>query len=379
MKVSQVILRENQDLRAGLLPLQAIAPDLLLVFAPAGLLQAINTPLTELFPGAARAGCTTAGEISSEGVSDQSCVVTALHFEKGTRVIESSARLLDMADSQDAGHLMGSQLPKPDLRAVLVFGQGVAINGSAMIQGLALALGDDIPIVGGLAGDAAAFKETWVLGSGGVRSDQLVCLGLYGQHLSFAHGSFGGWAPFGPARRVTHSENNVLFELDGEPALEIYKRYLGDYARDLPASGLLFPFAMLGEDHSAVGLIRTILGVDEATGSLTLAGEIDPNGYLKLMHSSTDKLVDGAESAAEAASQMLNNPGQSVAILVSCVGRKLVMGNRVDEEVEAVGDVFGSKATLTGFYSYGEISPFTPGASCKLHNQTMTITYLSEA
>jgi hypothetical protein len=76
---------------------------------------------------------------------------------------------------------------------------------------------------------------------------------------------------------------------------------------------------------------------------------------------------------------MLNNPGESVAILVSCVGRKLVMGNRVDEEVEAVGEVFGSKATLTGFYSYGEISPFTPGASCKLHNQTMTITYLSEA
>ena len=135
---------------------------------------------------------------------------------------------------------------------------------------------------------------------------------------------------------------------------------------------------MLGEDHNAIGLIRTILGIDEASGSLTLAGEIDPNGYLKLMHASTDKLVNGAEAAAEAATTMLTNPGESRAILVSCVGRKLVMGNRVDEEVEAVGEVLGNKTILTGFYSYGEISPFTPGASCKLHNQTMTITCISE-
>jgi hypothetical protein len=158
----------------------------------------------------------------------------------------------------------------------------------------------------------------------------------------------------------------------------VYKRYLGDHAKGLPASGLLFPFAMLGEDHDAVGLIRTILGVDETTGSLTLAGAIDDGGYLKLMHASTDRLVNGAESAAQAAQKMHAADGDSLAILVSCVGRKLVMGDRVDEEVEAVADVFGSKATLTGFYSYGEISPFTPGSACHLHNQTMTITWMGE-
>ena len=180
------------------------------------------------------------------------------------------------------------------------------------------------------------------------------------------------------ARKVTRCDGNILHELDGEPALEIYRRYLGDHAKGLPASGLLFPFAMLGEDHGAVGLIRTILGIDEATGSLILAGEIDPDGYLRLMHASTDKLVNGAESAAEAAATMAQASGDTLAILVSCVGRKLVMGDRVDEEVEAVSEVFGTAGILTGFYSYGEISPFTPGASCKLHNQTMTITCLSE-
>jgi hypothetical protein len=141
---------------------------------------------------------------------------------------------------------------------------------------------------------------------------------------------------------------------------------------------LLFPFAMLGSDHNEVGLIRTILGMDEKTGSLTLAGDIDPTGFLRLMHANTDALVDGAEAAAQSAKDMLAGDGSGLTVLVSCVGRKLVMGGRVDEEVEAVGDVFGQGAVLTGFYSNGEISPFTGNAECKLHNQTMTITHIAE-
>jgi hypothetical protein len=169
-----------------------------------------------------------------------------------------------------------------------------------------------------------------------------------------------------------------LYEINGEPALEVYKRYLGHQASDLPASGLLFPFAIFDPEGKEAGPIRTILGVDRSMGSLTLAGSIETGGYLKLMHADTDGLVSGAKAAADAARTMHTTPGDSLAILVSCVGRKLVMGNRTCEEVEAVSRVFGSRATLTGFYSYGEISPFTPGAACQLHNQTMTISWLGE-
>jgi hypothetical protein len=379
LRVNQIINRKPADLAAALTTLPIDSADLLLVFgsldhfSPPGLKEV----LSKAFPKALLLGCSTAGEITAGGVDDGTCTITAINFSEA-RLCQGSTRLAGMDDSYAAGQRLGQQLATEDLKAVLLFGPGVKINGSALVNGMTSVIGSVIPITGGLAGDGGAFKETFTLDSDGVSTDRVVAVGLCSPGLKFAHGSFGGWEPFGPTRKVTRCAGNILYELDGEPALDIYRRYLGEHAKGLPASGLLFPFSMLGEDHSALGIIRTILGIDEENGSLVLAGEIIPDGFLRLMHASTDKLVNGAESAAEAAASMIQAPGESLAILVSCVGRKLVMGERVDEEVEAVGDVLGHHAVLTGFYSYGEISPFTPGASCKLHNQTMTITCLSE-
>jgi hypothetical protein len=385
MHVIQSLLRQEADLGSALVKWRDFKPDLILAFGTATWLRALAPALTCDFAQARRLGCSTAGEISNHGVTDDSCVVTLVRFD-AAQVVSASTELTDMADSFSAGSRLAQQLPLLGLRAVWVMGQGVNINGSAMIAGMTEVLGGAILISGGLAGDAAAFKETFVLDDAGVHNNHVACVGLYGAQLQLTHGSFGGWEPFGPARKVTRCAHNVLFELDGEPALAVYKRYLGQHAKDLPASGLLFPLAMLGQDHSEAGLIRTILAVNEDQGSLTLAGDIDPEGHLRLMHASTDALVSGAEAAAEAAAKSSNTlaaslqqAGPGLALLVSCVGRKLVMGGRVEEEVEAVADVLGQGAVLSGFYSYGEISPFTGEAACKLHNQTMTITYLTES
>ena len=365
-----------------LAPLAAIAPQLVLVF---GAVQRMTAPglfetLQDAFPEAELAGCTTAGEIGAGGVSDGELVISALHFSDST-VRAAVTDLAGMDDSRAAGERLGLALAASGLVHVLVLGQGVQINGSALIEGLGENLGTGVVLSGGLAGDGGAFERTWTLSRRGLSQRQIVAIGFSGTRLRVGNGSFHGWKPFGPVRKVTRSVGNVLYELDGQPALDIYKRYLGEHARGLPASGLLFPFEMLGEDRGALGLIRTILGVDESAGSLVLAGNIVEDGYLRLMHASTDSLVDGAMAAAEAAhgAGLDADAGESLVLLVSCVGRKLVMGARVDEEVEAVQAVFGPSASIAGFYSNGEISPMRDLLTCHLHNQTMTVTHIAEA
>lgn len=379
MKVAQIKVKQLSELNAGLQSLAVIQPQWLLVFANRALLSDPQcfTQLRQQFPDAALLGSSTAGEISVDGVDDDSCVITAINWSYGVPQTAVTP-LASMEDSEAAGQRLAAMLSRQPLSGVLVLGQGVNINGSALVQGLAGGLATGVPIMGGLAGDGTAFGQTAVLSNDGVASNNVVAMAIPAG-VQIGHGSFGGWKPFGPARKVTRSTGNVLLELDGEPALEVYKRYLGEYAAQLPSSGLLFPFEMLGQDHSAMGLVRTILGVDEANGSLILAGDIQTEGYLRLMHASNDALVEGAEAAANAAQAMVGQVGQGLGLLVSCVGRKLVMGGRIDEEIEAVGDVFGQQVALAGFYSYGEISPFVSSTECKLHNQTMTITILSEA
>lgn len=361
-------------------PLAALKPQLVLVFGSIACLGAPGyfAQLQAAFPGVPLAGCSTAGEISSGGVSEQTCVLTALSFQGEVALRVAEAAIPGMDSCRAAGVALGSALRSPDLRAVLLFAKGVGVNGSAILAGLASQIGADLPITGGLAGDDGAFMETLTLGPSGFSPEGAVAVGLYGTDLVVAHGSCGGWAPFGPARKITRSQENVLYELDGEPALNVYKRYLGEHAKGLPSSGLLFPLELLNPDRGRVGLIRTILGVNEAEGSLVLAGDIEAGGYLRLMHASTDDLVDGAERAAQLAEGLrVGGAGQGLALLVSCVGRRLVMGDAVEEEIEVVGATLGKGTTLAGFYSYGEFGPLAD-ADCKLHNQTMTVTCIGE-
>lgn len=380
MRIQQVTIQGTDITPADVAPLASLQPHLVLVFASLEAMQALDAACVQaLIPQAQWVGCSTAGEISGQGVYDGSIVLTALQFDQPAFRVASVA-LAGMADSQAAGQRLATCLAHPDLRHVLVLGQGADINGSALVDGLTGTLGSAVVVSGGLAGDGGRFTGARVWGPDGISATSVVGIGFDGPGWNISHGSMGGWQRFGPVRTVTRSAGNVLYELDGERALDIYKRYLGDYAAQLPASGLLFPWSVLGSDAQAEGITRTLLGISEAEGSLIMAGDIPQGGQLQLMHASVDALVDAAEQAAETAhtNQTTTSQGQALALLVSCVGRKLVMGARVDEEVEAVSQMLGQHTTLAGFYSNGEISPHIHSTNCKLHNQTMTITLLSE-
>lgn len=340
--------------------------------------QALSDPwrLTELrkaYPAAHLVGGSTAGEIAGPHIMDGTIVATAVHFDS-TKVAEATIDMQAHEDSRSAGARLAQALPKDGLVHVFVISDGQSVNGSDLVRGMMAKLPAGVAVTGGLAGDGPHFRSTLTVADAGTGEHRLVALGLYGKALHVGYGSLGGWDAFGPQRVITRSSGNVLYELDGQPALGLYKKYLGEHAAGLPATGLLFPLAV--RSGSGGELTRTILAVDEEAQSLTFAGDMPEGAVARLMKANFDRLVDGAHGAAQGAA--LTAPTE-LAILISCVGRKLVLKQRVEEELEAVQEVLGSQAAMAGFYSYGEICPSAPNASCELHNQTMTITTLTEA
>jgi len=333
--------------------------------------------LRDAYPTSKLIGCSTAGEISGPFVNDASLSVALVQFEYST-VAVVSAEIKQVAASLAAGETLARQLNHEDLRAVFVLSDGLNVNGSELIKGLNSALPANVVVTGGLAADGDRFKRTWVIRNGLPETGVITAVGLYGDRLRITHGSRGGWDTFGPERRVTRSEGNILYELDGKPALELYKEYLGERASGLPATGLLFPLSIRQDAADARQLVRTILAVDEAKQSMIFAGDI-PVGYMaQLMRANFDRLVSGASLAADQAARNTAACGPLLAVAISCVGRRLVLGERIEEETEITLEHLPAGARQVGFYSYGEISPYATG-SCDLHNQTMTLTTFSES
>lgn len=348
---------------------------LVLIFADRSLADKkdILVELREVYPQAQFAGCTTAGEILGTEVREESLIATSVRFQEA--YVKSTSVNLDLAGgSFGAGRTIADRLLSPDLKHLLLFSDGLNVNGSDLIAGARRQLNGTL-ISGGLSGDGALFEQCFVLDNEGFRPQVVVGVGLYGDSLVSSAASNGGWDSFGPERFVTRSEGSKLFELDGEPALHLYRNYLGDQASELPASGLLFPLSIKNQERQ---IVRTILSVSEEEGSITFAGDIQQGSQVQLMRANTERLVEGAGLAAEWALEEIEKHSVTLALLISCVGRKMVLKQRVEEELECVQTKLPHQTALTGFYSYGELAPSRRGEPCLLHNQTMTISLIGE-
>ncbi len=352
---------------------------LVLLFGPSNFLDTPD-PISELvkdYPESIVIGCSTAGEILGTQIFDESLSAAVVRFDR-TDLRMASAPARSAEDSFMAGQQIARQLNDPRLKGIFVLSDGLHVNGSELVRGLNSEVAPSVVVTGGLAGDGDRFRRTWVLQDRRPQSGFVTAVGFYGDRIQIGHGSKGGWDRFGPERRVTKSRGNILFELDGRPALQLYKGYLGDRASGLPATGLLFPLALRASQTDTKSLVRTILAVNEAEQSLTFAGDIPEGALAQLMKANFDRLVQGASEAATSTKLSDGLASATLAVAISCVGRRLVLGERTEEETEATLDVLPKGTKQIGFYSYGEISPYTSG-SCDLHNQTMTLTTLSEA
>ena len=376
---------------------------LVLAFGEAALAGA-PAPLAELvaaYPGTAVTGCSGAGQfatvpqlVPSQGpapgvrLDPAPLIVTVVTFDQVR--VRIAVVHLDSCTSRQAGQELAEHR-MPDDAALFVLSSGANVNGDQLTEGIVEGLNRTrstgtpaLPVSGGLAGDHSGHQRTWVLAGKAPLSDAAVGVFLSGDALQVGYGSAGGWSIFGPARRVTSSDGNVLYELDGQPALALYKRYLGDRAAGLPATALLFP---LGLDTGDGGekIVRTIMTVDEAAQSLTFGGDIPQGSTVQLMRSTRDRLVDAAGTAAQnavggiepAAGRDAGAPAERLAIAVSCGGRRLALGERTEEELDAAFEGLAANTAMTGFYSFGEIA-LARGGRTRMHNQTMTVTLLGE-
>jgi len=350
----------------------------LLIFFGAADGRIIEDELKKLqcdFPDSLMVGCSTAGEIFNEELYDDGISLAILKFES-SQIKLVSTRINENRDSKSAGIELAKQLSKDDLKAALILSEGLLVNGSDLVTGVNKTLDTGVAITGGLAADGDRFENTWVWNQGQFTSGVIAAVGFYGENIGFSHGSRGGWKVLGPDREVTASVDNVLYELDGKPALELYKKHLGDLKDDLPASGLLFPLAIRSEREDG-DIVRTILAVDESEQSITFAGNIPKGSRVRLMRASFDHLIDGAMGAASGLDISEYKGGDLLSIAISCVGRRLLLGQRTEDELEVVMEELPENCQQIGFYSYGEISPLASG-QCDLHNQTMTLTLIWE-
>ncbi len=361
---------------------------LVLVFGALALFkdQDLLNQVKTMYPCASLLGCSTAGSIQGAQVLEDSLCITAIYFEK-SKIKGARINLSDTDGSLHAGELLARAIPyglpgevpgaEDKLAHVLVLSEGMNVNGSELVRGLASQLPENVSITGGMSSDSSSFQETLVLLDSEPARDTVAIVGLYGSHLQISYSSRGGWDQFGPERKITRSKGNVLYEFDGQPALALYKKYLGELAADLPASGLQFPIGIHTSDNEPI-IVRSLHGIDENDQSVSYAGDIPEGAKARLMKANIERLIAASSEVARKCMENTHAGPPQLAFLVTCFGRMLVLRQRTEEEVEGVHEVFGGNTIMTGFYSYGEFSPYDVGYKCALHNETMTITTISE-
>ena len=304
--------------------------------------------IKKAYPKAFIWGCSTAGEIYNTEVFDESIVFTAVQLEHSDVKIINS-KVSNMSDSFAVGEHLGKSINKKDLSHVLVLSDGLNVNGSELVNGITEHLPNDVIVTGGLSGDGERFTETVVFTDNNLPETKTISIAaLYGKKIQIGHGSLGGWDQFGPERLITKSKGNILYELDGQCALKLYEKYLGKHSEGLPATGLLFPLCVRRQDDEN-GVVRTILSVNKKDKSMTFAGDVEEGSFARLMKANFNRLIDGAQAAAMECKNNILEKEPDLAILISCVGRKMVLKQRIEEEVEAVREVVGRKTILTGF------------------------------
>jgi hypothetical protein len=335
--------------------------------------------LRAAYPDAHLIGGSATATILGGELDQQKIVASAISFA-GTRVAVAQVESVTKANSRACGEAIGRKLAAPDLAGVFVLGDGMGIDGSGLTAGLNEVLAGACLITGGMTSDPCDYTEALAGADAPPASGVVAAVGFYGPNIRLTSGHACGWDAFGPRRRITRTSGNLLFELDDKAALELYERYIGDDVGGGTGSGVVFPLLISPPDQPERAVVRAILGMDKTSGAMTFAGDMPEGWMARLMRGNLDRLALGAADAARQVCSSLpeNALGDRLALIVSCTGRFLLMGQRAVDEIAFARDELGPDVRCLGFYSYGEIAPAEGSCGAELHNQTMTIVALAE-
>ncbi|MDZ4663077.1 MAG: FIST N-terminal domain-containing protein [Pseudomonadota bacterium] len=349
-------------------------------FHPDANLSNVVKEIKKILPNSHIVGCSGAGEIANNSLVDQKIIVTTAVFEK-SQINSFSFKITNVSDCFKTGQQIAVAARGKNLRGICVFSKGIEVNGSELMSGIRSQIEPGVLISGGLAGDGTRFQSTQVLHDQICSQDLVSVVAFYGESLVMTAHAMGGWIPFGIERKVTSSKGNILYALDDIPALELYKEFLGEGAKKLPASALYFPLLLISKNLSGQknihNLVRTILAVDDKNQSMTFAGDIPEGENVRFMRSTEKSLLEAASLCAQACRDDLAKDSPILSIMVSCVGRRIVLGSSTQDEVQRIFELLPKQSLQTGFYSYGELAPGESNIG-DLHNQTVTLTWIQE-
>lgn len=374
MKIEQRILSRETGWRTCASTSAGGMPQLAFAFGPRAMIEDpdLMMRLRDTYPRTPIVWASGAGEFADSEISDDQLILTGITFEHAT--VQCIARIVaDRSESHRVGCDVVRELLAPDLVHIFVLCDGLLVNGSHLVDGMRETLPAHVSVTGGLAGDGMDFYRSIVGLNADIGIRRVVAIGFYGSRLQVGHGCCSGWSPYGDECVVTRSEDNLLFELDGKPALERYCEQHGADATADPLATMHFPVHMM--DAEAAAVVRASHMIDRETGVIEFAGEMPTGARVRFLQASPDDLISGAVAAAE---QTLALGTPELVLCIDCIGRRVVLGANAAREVSRVRGTYPSSSVFTGFYSYGEIAPSDGEAGCQFHNQTMTITTLRE-
>ncbi len=321
-------------------------------------------------------GCSTAGEITTEGPSNRdSIAVMALYSDNlkfysaiGSNITDGARKAGESVAKSIVDQISGN----PDV--FMMFPDAFTGNGAEIVRGIASVLGDNFPIVGGTAGDGLVFEKTYQYLNGKVYTGSVVALAISGP-IKAGIGVRHGWIPIGTPRKVTRAEGSIIHELDGKPAINIYKDYFGKEAVDIEKEKLarlaiMYPLGIKNPSNNEM-LIRDPLTVDPS-GSITCVAEVPEGVDIQIMIGSFDEAINAAGEAAVGAMTQIRGSIPRAVILFSCIARRKLFGERSSEEIKKIQSVISPDVPMIGFYTYGE------QCRSEFHNETVVILILAE-